>query len=270
MQRPSTGYAAPRFVRGDTGSGGGNPSLLSSSGQQSLPSPYSMALTSLSNSLPNFASLQSALRGSGGHHQHQLTQPDLQRKSYYSRRIGSAQHGSRMANSSSSLVRSNNYYQQGLLATSGLLSSGGRVQLAQLSASNSTGSLSSSFQRSGFEGNVGLGSGAMTSSSSTSKLLASSSTPSPAAQQLPTPAIPVPSLGPSISPIQTKKKSVRWSESLVSFDSKGRVGAAGGVDGNRPQFSHQQHGHEVLVLKSSLTAGTSSNNVDSASSSSAA
>jgi hypothetical protein len=71
-----------------------------------------------------------------------------------------------------------------------------------------------------------------------------------------------------MSPIQSKKKSVRWSDesggrSLVSFDAKGpyqNTSSSNGIISAVPTFTHQKHGHEVLLLKPSLTLGNSSSN----------
>ena len=252
-----SGYAARRD--GSENRRAGAPSsnqpqggLLTLAGDgQPTPSSFSLALNTLSSSLPNLTSLTQAFRseaggggGGGGGGAVALRQIGSVKgdnsyvrrgpmSSYYSRRIGSAQYGSRNVNRLQLTNSSNELL--------------GQLKSCLPSpASSGFGASSETFSSAGGRHDMKLQHSSMGN-------LTSAPYPSTLHTPVPVPlAVPLKPIGPSVSPIQTKKKSVRW------VDMEGKVAgsfSASAAPTSTSMFVHQKHGHEVLVLKSSLAVG---------------
>lgn len=245
-----SGYAARRDGAGLASSSqqqGGLSTLSGDGHQHHPPSSFSLALNTLSSSLPNLASLTQAFRseaggggGGGGGGAVVLRQIGSVKgensyvrrgpmNSYYSRRIGSAQYGSRHVNRFQLTNSSNDLLGQ---------------PRSSLPASSGYGASTETFSSAGGNHEV------KQQHSSLGNLM---SAPYPSTLPTPVPvAAPLKPIGPSVSPIQTKKKSVRW----VDMEGKG-AGTLSVSAAPTPtaMFVHQKHGHEVLVLKSSLAVG---------------
>lgn len=257
----TSGYATHRVMNQRSDS----PIAASNSFQSTSGSNFSKALVAISGSLPNYASLDLSLKNGNGQILQNLNSTiplnsssinnslSMSCKSpiavYYSRRISSAQHGKRL--NTKSHIMSTQYPPHGDIRGACISS----LQSQSILHMNHSHRVNSS---------NGIG-GLMTSASTGA--LVTIATPKNATVSVATPRYSNGNRsssprndGGGTSPIQTKKKSVRWSESLVSFDAGKRVN-----DANTQLLSSRLSSGSVTgdvsvhVVKTSISIGNSNN-----------